>query len=78
MLRRFWFPAKNAFGIGVTAESLEKAFRVARECADRNGWDIQYEHVIVDVDIRELDQDHVIPNMGPSSNCGIWFPKENL
>jgi len=29
---------------------------------------------IEDVDIRTLDQGHVIPNMLPPSWRGIWFP----
>lgn len=31
--------------------------------------------IIPDVDIRTLDQGHVIPNMAPPNFRGVWFPK---
>ena len=31
--------------------------------------------VQVDVNVRELDQGHVIPNMNPPNWRGVWFPK---
>jgi len=31
-----------------------------------------------DVDVRELDQRHVVPNMGPPSIFGVWYPRLNL
>jgi hypothetical protein len=34
--------------------------------------------VVPDVDIRTLDQAHVIPNMGPVVFRGVWFPRLNL
>ena len=29
---------------------------------------------VEDVDVRDLDQGHVIPNMGDPSIRGVWFP----
>ena len=34
--------------------------------------------IIVDVDVRELDQGHVIPNMGRRNVRGVWYPMLNL
>jgi hypothetical protein len=34
--------------------------------------------IIVDVDVRDLDQGHVIPNMGPPNLRGVWYPMLNL
>lgn len=31
--------------------------------------------VRADVDIRDLDQGHVVPNMAPPNWRGVWFPK---
>ena len=30
--------------------------------------------MIENVDIRELDQGHVVPNMKPPNWRGVWFP----
>jgi hypothetical protein len=30
--------------------------------------------VVKDIDVSLLDEGHVRPNMGPSSNRGVWFP----
>jgi hypothetical protein len=32
------------------------------------------ENFIEDFDLRELDANHVLPNMGDSTKAGIWFP----
>lgn len=34
--------------------------------------------IIEDIDIRQLDQGHVIPNMGVVTFEGVWFPNLNL
>jgi hypothetical protein len=31
--------------------------------------------VIEDVDVRELDQGHVVPNMGDPTVRGVWYPR---
>ena len=31
--------------------------------------------VIDDVDVRDLDQRHVVPNMGDPAVRGVWFPR---
>jgi len=74
-LRRFWFPVPGHLGIGVTVYTPEEALRLARELAERYGWQIDATQVVEDVDIRQLDQKHVIPNMGACSVRGIWFPR---
>ncbi len=76
-LRRFWFPATNHFGVGVTALSEAEARDQAREVAVRFGWQLSGQ-VVADVDVRDLDQRHVIPNMGPPNVRGIWYPNLNM
>ena len=77
-LRRFWFPVLGHFGIGVTANSPQQATALAIEVATRLGWSIFCDVRVDDVDIRSLDQHHVIPNMGPPNFLGVWYPRENL
>jgi hypothetical protein len=74
-LRRFWFPSPGHLGIGVTAFSQWEASELARGVAENLGWPLSGE-VVADVDIRELDQEHVIPNMGPPSYHGVWYPRQ--
>jgi hypothetical protein len=71
LLIRFWFTTERG-GIGVTAYSLEDA----RNLIDADDYlRIQkVSEVIENVDVRTLDQGHVIPNMGPPNLRGIWFP----
>lgn len=71
-LRRFWFRTAPGYGIGVTAYTEEEAAELAREVASELDQEIL--GVTTDVDIRTLDQGHVIPNMRPPNLHGVWFP----
>ncbi len=77
-LRRYWFPHPDHFGIGVTAFTSDEAVRLATYAASQMGWDFAAGQVVEDVDIRTLDQNHVVPNMGVCSNHGIWYPMLQL
>ena len=77
-LRRFWFPVPGHLGIGVSAMTREEATRLALQAATGLGWDVDGAQVVEDVDVRDLDQKHVIPNMGPPSFKGVWYPCLNL
>ena len=74
-LRRFWFPVPGHLGIGVTAYTRQEAEAQARDAADRLAWELDRSEVVVDVDIRDLDQNHVVPNMTAAVWRGVWFPK---
>ena len=74
LLHRYWFKTKVGFGIGVTAYSIEDARRLIYEVIRPQGWESEVLEIIVDVDVRELDQGHVIPNMGPPNFRGVWHP----
>jgi hypothetical protein len=71
-LIRFWFAKKRGVGIGVTAYSREDAEELIRDAQIYNETEII--SVTENIDIRTLDQNHVIPNMGPPNFRGIWFP----
>jgi hypothetical protein len=75
LLRRFWFETANKLGcagIGVTAYSREDAERLIQ--AEETLKHYELVSVIDDVDIRSLDQNHIVPNIGPVNFRGIWYP----
>ena len=75
-LRRFWFPLPIGFGVGVTAASEAEARELAEVVRARYFPDAALEAVVADVDIRSLDQAHVVPNMGLVVHRGVWYPRD--
>ena len=83
-LRRFWFEFEIANaataspglmpGYGVTASDSEDALQLVAERVFRGSMRPPVARCIEDVDVRELDQNHVIPNMKPPNLRGIWYP----
>ena len=73
-LKRFWFEARKNHGIGVTAYDLEDARTIVRSCAWAMSYGPDFDRFIENIDITELDQGHVVPNMGIVIDRGIWFP----
>ena len=88
MLRRYWFIVypQDRFGprnIGVSAYSKTEAMKLASETlrklnlteylADFN----EHTESIENIDIRLLDQNDVIPNMGVVTWKGVWWPNLN-
>ncbi|MEZ5344751.1 MAG: hypothetical protein R2681_04255 [Pyrinomonadaceae bacterium] len=73
-LRRYWFKSGKHFGIGVTAFSRADAEFLVKK-ADLSEQLKYVTEVIENVDIRNLDQGHVIPNMSPPNFRGVWFPQ---
>jgi hypothetical protein len=81
-LRRYWFtfgglplghPA-SGLGCGVTAESRQAAESLLAEAVFKGGDVPSPAEVLEDVDVRDLDQLHVAPNMGDPAVRGVWFP----
>ena len=72
-MTRYWFKTRLRLGIGVTPHTLEDARRMISERLTIGDFGEIIE-IVTDVDVRSLDQGHVIPNMGPCSNRGIWYP----
>jgi hypothetical protein len=63
--------------MGVTARSLEDAFALLDQhgyAFHRNGPVVVRENVTVE----DLDQGHVVANMGPIVFRGIWYPCLNI
>jgi hypothetical protein len=78
LLHRYWFKTREGLGFGVTAYSIEDALSLLAEIGRPLKLDKHVVEVIEEVDIRELDQGHVIPNMGPPNFRGVWFPNLTL
>jgi hypothetical protein len=89
-LHRYWFvgDAANPFGVagvGVTAFTEDDARFILKGALPRfagmtpwRQWSeesLNRAQVVEDVDVRLLDQGHVIPNMGLVVYRGIWWPK---
>jgi hypothetical protein len=75
VLRRYWFPIPGHLGIGVTADTRAEAIELATSAAARLTWRVDPATVVEDIDVRDLDQNHVIPNMGVVTWRGVWFPR---
>lgn len=73
-LQRFWFPASVGLGIGVTAWSVEEANQFANIALKSLPKEAKLDDPVIGVDIRDLDQLHVIPNMLPCNLRGVWYP----
>ena len=74
LLRRFWFEAEQGLGIGVTAYDRDDAESIVRANQLAMSFQPVFRECVEDVDVRDLDQGHVIPNMGIVVDRGIWFP----
>ncbi len=79
-LKRYWFESSRNLGVGVTAFSIEDAEIILSDIVSRHHLDVEITSVIENVNIQELDQGFVIPNMNPPNFRGVWFPmlNENL
>lgn len=78
LLQRYWFTTKDGYGFGVTAFSLDDAKHLVDDAARSLGWDYELLDIIENVDVRDLDQGHVVPNMGAPNFRGVWFPNLNM
>jgi hypothetical protein len=78
-VRRFWFrfgpgeaPLGMSAGCGVTAFDRDDALGLIEERL--KGVPPEPTLVIQDVDVSDLDEGHVLPNMLSPADRGIWFP----
>ena len=88
MLKRYWlilYP-DNRFGqgnIGVTAITSQQAKTLVKDALQAAGWthipadSLDKAEVIENIDIRALDENHILPNIGVVSRIGVWFPNLN-
>lgn len=82
-LRRYWFrfavnsaalPPGLRLGCGVTAYDYDDAMSILKAKVFAGGAVPAIDDVKEDVDVSQLDPGHVLPNMLPPSDRGVWFP----
>ncbi len=77
LLKRFWFKLDRGEGYGVTAHSRQDA----EQLLSTFGYPADSQRivgVIEGVSIASLDEDRVLPSIGPVAVRGVWFPCHNL
>lgn len=73
----FWITTptpRSPIGFGVTAFSLPDALRILREAGYELPEDTAQLQITEGIKFSDLDQNHIVPNMGPIVVRGIWFP----
>ena len=70
----FGFPPGIGIGCGVTAYDYSDALKLLDEKIFNTIARPPFAKIVENVDIRTLDQGHVIPNMNPPNYRGVWFP----
>jgi len=80
-LVRFWFEFNLTdnysflgLGCGVSAWNYDDAINILNEKIFINNPSPSIKNVIEDIDVSTLDQGHVLPNMLPPNNRGVWYP----
>lgn len=75
-LTTFWveFGDAHANKYGVTAYSLDDAISLLKEKVFRKQPMPPILNYKENIRVSDLDQNHVVPNIGPISERGIWFP----
>ena len=71
-MQPYWITTdKHGLGVGITASSDEDAIALCRAA-----WPDVSEIITIRAvsDMREIDQNHVAPNMGNWFKRGIWYP----
>lgn len=76
LLIRYWFKLEDHLGVGVTAYSLDDALSLLSRA--NFVFHLSETNVIENVDLSQLDQNHVLPNIGAPNVRGIWYPNLNL
>jgi hypothetical protein len=71
MMHPYWINIEGQLGVGITARSDEDATMIFEAAF---GLQISAGQIRAIGDMNELDQGHVIPNMGNWLKRGIWFP----
>jgi hypothetical protein len=66
-------------GFGITAFSQEDAIKLLEEKGYASELKRADEMIWTEVeDMGQLDQNHILPNAGPTYFRGIWYPRHNI
>jgi hypothetical protein len=71
MLVPYWIECVDAPGVGITAQSEVDALKLFEKAF---GGDRRAQRVSPVHSTSELDQNHVVPNMGNWLKRGVWYP----
>ncbi len=81
LLRRYWFTFKNpppfnplGLGCGITAYNDVDAAQILASTIFAKCGVLEVEATTEEVDMRNLDQARVLPNIGDVLSRGVWFP----
>jgi hypothetical protein len=76
-LKPFWIVSPDPhgpLGFGVTAFSLEEALQIIRDAGYLVPENTTLLRVEENVKVSDIDERHVVKNMGPIVVRGIWYP----
>jgi hypothetical protein len=76
-LHSYWFSLSEGLGIGLTALDANEALELAEATRAEHFPKAMLRGVVTDIRVAQLDQGHVVPNMGPIVVRGVWFPRLN-
>ena len=73
---RYWIELQEdtGFGYGVTAVDETDALTLLRERIFQGGEMPPVRRIEPNVDVSQLDPNHVLPNAGPPVWRGVWYP----
>lgn len=84
VVRRFWFefsenserplPLGLKLGCGISGYDYDDAVDIARRVIFEGKTIPPLSNKVEDVDISQLDKNHVRPNMGDFLQRGVWYP----
>jgi hypothetical protein len=71
MMHPYWINVKDRLGVGITVYSDADAVEIFARAFGSTDTIVSVEVI---KDVNDLDQNHVVPNMGNWFRRGIWFP----
>lgn len=80
-LRAYWITTGvrwGPLGFGVTAFTVDDAVALLHSEGFELSENLEGVQIRENVTFAELDQNHVVPNMGPMNMRGVWYPSCNL
>jgi hypothetical protein len=80
LLKSFWIESRRDRPrvFGVTAYSVEDAFELLNVAGHVLSRDDPNSRITEGIQFADLDQMHIVPNMGPIVLRGVWYPLNNL
>ena len=78
LLTPYWIELDSYSGlasfVGVTAYSMDDVTLLLKDQLFRKEEMPRIKNLIENIHFKDLDQNHVVPNMGPITERGVWYP----